>query len=317
LQCRGYFTLNILCIFFILRGDNERKMTANKLLKLSILSLVLILFVCFGLWDKKVQAFSSGPPAAHTNAPGEVTCTSCHSSFPLNSGKGSVTINGLPIAYTANQEVMVSVTTNQPDGFLYGFQLTAIDSTGAQAGTLVATDAVNTQLTTGMVGANIRQYIQHTFQGAFPTEFDKKTWTFKWVAPATNVGAVTFYAAGNGANGNGETTGDNIYTTSTSIALQFCIQDQSNGNVLSVNLTTGEYQFINCQGVTLGGTATMTKKGCVVTLQHTSANGRLIARIDTCAKTGTASFQAFSPATTFTIIDRDSSNNTCACANSN
>jgi hypothetical protein len=310
--------LNILCILFILRGDNLRKkMTVNKLLKLSILSIALILFISFGLWDKKVQAFSSGPPAGHTDAPGEVNCTACHSSFPLNSGKGNVTINGLPIAYTPNQEVTVSVTTNQPDGFLYGFQLTAIDSTGAQAGTLVATDAVNTQLITGMVSGNTRQYIEQTFDGAFPTEFDKKTWTFKWIAPATNVGAVTFYAAGNGANGNHETTGDNIYTTSASIAFQSCIQDQSNGNVLNVNLMTGEYQFTNCHGVTLGGTAILTKKGCVVTLQHNSSSGRLIARIDTCAKTATATFQTFSPASTFTIVDKDSSNNTCACAVSN
>jgi hypothetical protein len=291
----------------------KERMTVTKLLKLSILSIALILFVCFGLLNRKVQAFSSGPPPGYTDAPGEGNCTACHTSFPLNSGKGSVTINGLPISYSANQEITLSVTTNQPDGFLYGFQLTAIDSTGAQAGTLVATDAANTQLKTGMVGANTRQYIEHTFDGAFPTEFDKKTWTFKWIAPGTNVGAVTFYASGNGGNGNHETTGDDIYTTSASIGYQFCIQDQSNGNVLTVNLVTGEYQFTNCQGVTLGGTATLTRKGCSVTLQHNSASGRLIARIDTCTKTGTASFQTFSPASTFSIVDRDSSNNSCGC----
>src|SRR5436190_842408 len=33
-------------------------------------------------------------------------------------------------------------------------------------------------------------------------------------APATYVGPVTFYIAGNAANGNGNDTGDNIYTTS-------------------------------------------------------------------------------------------------------
>jgi hypothetical protein len=289
-------------------------MTANKLLKLSLVSFALMAFVYFGLSDKPVKAFSSGPPAGHTNAPGEVTCTSCHSTFPLNSGEGNVTINGLPIAYTANQEVSLSITTNEPDGFLYGFQLTAIDSTGAQAGTLVATDTANTQLTTGMVSGNVRQYLQQTFDGAFPVEFDKRTWTFTWIAPATNAGPVTFYAAGNGANGNGETTGDYIYTTSATLAFQSCIQDQSNGNVLNFNLTTGEYQFTNCLGVTVGGTATMTKKGCVVTLQHNTASGRLLARFDTCAKTGSASFQTFSPAKTFSIVDKDSSNNNCACA---
>lgn len=290
-------------------------MISNKSLKLSVLSTALVLFVCFGLWGKRVLAFSSGPPPGYTDAPGESNCTACHTSFPLNSGKGSVTINGLPIGYTPGQEVTLSVTTNQPDGFLYGFQLTAIDSTGAQAGTLVATDAVNTKLTMGMINGHTRQYIEHTRDGAFPTEFDKKTWTFKWVAPANPVGAVTFYAAGNGANGNAESTGDYIYTTSASVNSQSCIQDQSNGNILNVNLVTGEYQFINCQGVTVGGNAILTKKGCVVTLQHNSSSGRLVARIDTCAKTGTATFQTFSPAKTFSILDRDTSNNTCSCAN--
>ena len=290
-------------------------MISNKRLKLSILSIATVLFIGFGLLDERARAFSSGPPPSHTNAPGEANCTSCHTSFELNSGPGNVSINGLPLGYSPNQEVMLSVTTFHPDGFIYGFQLTAIDSTGAQAGTLVATDAVNTQLTSGFVSGNPRQYIAQTFQGALPVEFDQRTWTFKWIAPATNVGPVTFYAAGNGGNANGETTGDYIYTTSATVSFgfDFCIQDQGNGNLLQINLTTGEYLFSNCRGVTFGGTGTLVKKGCYVTLQHNSASGRLLARIDTCAKTGSASLQAFSSATTFTLVDKDTSNNTCAC----
>jgi hypothetical protein len=288
---------------------------SNRLLKLSVLSIAAILFIGFGLLDKRAQAFSSGAPPAHTNAPGEVTCTSCHTSFELNSGPGNISINGLPDNYSPNQEVIVSVTTFHPDGFLYGFQLTAIDSTGTQAGTLVATDAVNTRLRTGSVGGNPRQYIEQTFAGAFPVEFDQRTWTFTWIAPATNVGPVAFYAAGNGANGNGETTGDFIYTTSSTLSFgfDFCIQDQSNGNLLQINLTTGEYQFSDCQGVIVGGTGTLVKRGCYVTLQHNSAGGRLVARFDSCAKTGSATLQVFSSASTLTLMDRDSLNNTCAC----
>jgi hypothetical protein len=290
-------------------------MISNRLLKLSVLSIAVILFIGFGLLDKRARAFSSGAPPAHTNAPGEANCTSCHTSFELDSGPGNISINGLPGSYSPNQEVIVSVTTFHPDGFLYGFQLTAIDGAGTQAGTLVATDAVNTQLATSSVGGNPRQYIGHTFAGAFPVEFDQRTWTFKWIAPATNVGPVTFYAAGNGANGNQETTGDFIYTTSLTVSFgfDFCIQDASNGNLLQINLTTGEYQFSNCQGVIVGGTGTLVKRGCYVTLQHNSAGGRLSARIDSCAKTGSATLQVLSPASTFTLVDKDSLNNTCAC----
>jgi len=42
-------------------------------------------------------------------------------------------------------------------------------------------------------------------------------WTFNWVAPSSDVGRVTFYAAGNQANNNGNETGDQIYVTSISI----------------------------------------------------------------------------------------------------
>ena len=211
---------------------------------------------------------------------------------------------------------MISVTTVQPDGFLFGFQLTAIDSTGAQAGTLAVTDAANTQLRTGFIGGNPRQYLEQTFAGAFPVEFNQRTWTFKWTAPATDLGAVAFYAAGNGGNGDGETTGDYIYTTSATVPFQFydfCLQDQSNGNLLQINLTTGEYLFSNCQGVTVGGTGILLKKGCYLTLQHSSTGSRVQARINTCAKTGSATLQVFSPANSLTILDKDSSNNSCAC----
>src|SRR6185369_13678069 len=39
------------------------------------------------------------------------------------------------------------------------------------------------------------------------------TWTFDWTAPSTDVGPVTFYAAGNQANNDGNTSGDFIYKT--------------------------------------------------------------------------------------------------------
>ena len=40
------------------------------------------------------------------------------------------------------------------------------------------------------------------------------TWSFTWTSPSTNLGPITFYAAGNAANGNAQSTGDQIVTTS-------------------------------------------------------------------------------------------------------
>jgi 6-phosphogluconolactonase (cycloisomerase 2 family) len=93
-----------------------------------------------------------------------------------------------------------------------------------------------------------------------------------------------------------------------------CLQDDSNGNLLQINSTTGDYQFTNCSGFTLSGTGSLMKKGSVITLQHYAADRRVLARIDSSVNKGTASVQVFSQGTTFTITDRNTANNTCACA---
>jgi hypothetical protein len=93
-----------------------------------------------------------------------------------------------------------------------------------------------------------------------------------------------------------------------------CLQDESNGNFLRLDTTTGNYQFSNCRDLTLSGTAVITRKGCLITLQVNGPDRRLVASIDTCAKRGSASIQILSAGTTFTIIDRNTANNTCACS---
>jgi hypothetical protein len=93
-----------------------------------------------------------------------------------------------------------------------------------------------------------------------------------------------------------------------------CVQDDGPGGVLSINLGTGEYQFSNCQGVTVAGTGVAKVKGCLITLQHVVADRRVQAQIDTCQKKGTATVQVLSIGRTFTLTDRNTGNNSCACA---
>ena len=59
-----------------------------------------------------------------------------------------------------------------------------------------------------------RQYIEHTSAGTGQGISNTHSWTFKWTAPANNVGPINFYAAGNAANNNFGTSGDYIYTQS-------------------------------------------------------------------------------------------------------
>src|SRR5688572_13084940 len=72
-------------------------------------------------------ASASGPTPGHTNAPGEGNCTACHTEFPVNSGTGNVQITGIPPNYLPGQQIPITVTLNQLNAVLYGFQLTAID----------------------------------------------------------------------------------------------------------------------------------------------------------------------------------------------
>jgi uncharacterized delta-60 repeat protein len=92
-----------------------------------------------------------------------------------------------------------------------------------------------------------------------------------------------------------------------------CLQDDNSGNLLQVNSLTGEYQFSNCTGLTLGGIGTVTKRGCTITLQHNAADRRINAKLDSCQNKGTASVQLFSTGAIFSITDKNTANNTCTC----
>lgn len=182
------------------------------LLKLTITVSLGVLFAIYSLNGSAVSAFSGGPEPSLTGAPGESTCSSCHGGGP---GGGTLGIN-LPANYSPNQEITLTVTLAQQNRARYGFQLTAIDDSGRRAGDLTTSDA-NTQTQLNSVSGNQRQYINHTSSGSNPVSPGQGSWTFKWKAPAQSVGRVTFYFAGNAANGNFTTTGDTIYTNNQSI----------------------------------------------------------------------------------------------------
>jgi hypothetical protein len=159
-------------------------------------------------------ANASGPPASRSGAPGESTCTQCHVGAPLNSGPGSITIEGVPENYTPGEEIALTVRVEHPQRTRWGFQLTALDGSNRPAGTFVL---VNRNLTRTVNGAGQnagRVYVEHTSGGTFANQPQGAEWQVTWVAPANDVGRVTFYAAGNAANNNNQSSGDNVYTTS-------------------------------------------------------------------------------------------------------
>lgn len=96
-------------------------------------------------------------------------------------------------------------------------------------------------------------------------------------------------------------------------SFDICLQDDSSGARLQINSTTGAYQFTSCQGLTLSGTGSLIKRGSVITLQHTDADRRVQATVDTGQHKGSAAIRLFQPPSQFTIGDRDITNNACTC----
>lgn len=94
-------------------------------------------------------------------------------------------------------------------------------------------------------------------------------------------------------------------------SFDICLQDDF-GNTFQFNSTTGEYQFRSGSGgPTITGIGSVTIHGSVITLQKFSGDHRVLARIDRSVNRGTASIQVFSLGQTFTVMDRNTKNNTC------
>ena len=74
------------------------------------------------------------------------------------------------------------------------------------------------------------------------TGSELNVWTYKWKSPATNIGSVIFYAAGNAADWNDNLEGDNIYTTTMQVNPKGGIsEDLGSEQVSSLNTEVSIY----------------------------------------------------------------------------
>jgi hypothetical protein len=165
-----------------------------------------------------------GPEASATNAPAiggkpaEFDCTLCHDTNPINSGPGALTILGVPDFYVPSQVYPLTVqlqnsATSGDVGRKWGFEFTAIrNADGNRIGTLQF-NPDTLQLIDGEGSWATRKYLEHKSAGTRTGLASPVTWTFSWQAPASDVGLIHFYCAGNSANGNGAPTDDWIFTT--------------------------------------------------------------------------------------------------------
>src|SRR5262245_40729285 len=190
----------------------------NYLIRLLVLSFALTAIIGFllthNMGTRPVHAFSAGPPAGYTGAPSEEpeACAECH--VPADAGTGKISITA-PQTYVPGQTYPITVTHTNSDQtrLRWGFELTVLDtSADEKAGELHNIDGL-TQVLNNAGPGSARQYIEHTAAGTFIGQHNGASWTFNWTAPATDAGPVIFYAAGNQANNDGNTSGDYIYKT--------------------------------------------------------------------------------------------------------
>lgn len=173
---------------------------------------------------------TSGSPAGRTGAPGEQTCTACHSgtvqngsaiqTLELRDPSGNVVTSYLPgVTYDVNFKVNNAAPKK-------GFQLVALAVNGdTQAGSMVATS------NTSVISSGSKKYVNHKSSSTNTTS----GWDFKWTAPATNVGDVKFYVASNVTNSNNNDSGDQIYTSQYTITYNTAASVEEVENVNQFN----------------------------------------------------------------------------------
>lgn len=171
-----------------------------------------LIIAIFVFQFSEVKTNGVQPPSVRTGAPSELTCgtSDCHNNTP-NSGVGNVSIafsnpQGL---YLPGNSYTLTVTVTDGAQSRFGFEITSLDGTNTQAGSFA-------EITGGSdlsfpVSGNGRLYASHHNASTI------NVWNINWTAPITDVGQVTFYAAGNAANGNETSTGDFIYTTTLQV----------------------------------------------------------------------------------------------------
>jgi uncharacterized protein (TIGR03437 family) len=100
-------------------------------------------------------------------------------------------------------------------------------------------------------------YVEHTLSGTRLGTTGSVTFEFDWTPPATNVGDIKVYIAGNAANGNNQDdSGDHIYTatyTLTAASSGPTITSVVNGASFTGNIAAGSWASI--LGTNLSGTA--------------------------------------------------------------
>ncbi|MFT5969944.1 MAG: hypothetical protein ACI8ZO_000448 [Flavobacteriales bacterium] len=170
----------------------------------------LILAATLGLMAKEGFTYRNGAPSGRSGSLGDNsnTCASpyCHSGPTVSDEVLAVSVNVAIAGYSLGDTLDVAVEMTKIGGQRFGFELAAEEEFGQKVGRFLPVSGE-----TKLVGGNI------THVSASTDAMDSNTWMFKWIAPYTAEGAVTFYVAGNFANSNNNASGDVIAISENTI----------------------------------------------------------------------------------------------------
>lgn len=184
---------------------NKQITTMKKIYFFFVSILVITTSLLFN--NTNAHSRSNGSPESASGSPSDgVTCarSGCHTGTAT--AQDNMITSDIPAAgYIPGQTYTITVSISQAGISKFGFSISPQNSSGAVLGSLVITNTAETQLKNV-----VHQYVTHTSAGNLGT--DSKSWSFEWIAPTVGTGTVPFYASVNAANGNGNSSGDQIYT---------------------------------------------------------------------------------------------------------
>ncbi len=165
---------------------------------------IIVSIIVFSYQNNDVHSSTSGAPAGRSGSPADNgNCTSCHAGTAISNSPNAVITSTIPsTGYVPGQTYTITGTVLGTGLVKFGFEISPQAINGTYRGTMVVTDAPNTQITG-------TKYITHKTAGTAGS--GSRSWSFNWVAPAANTGDFSFYGAFNATNNQGSSTGDIIY----------------------------------------------------------------------------------------------------------
>ena len=163
----------------------------------------------------------NGAPSNRVGAPTRAgdgsTCgtNGCHDSFTVDSGSGTLSL-AVPDQFEAGDTINITIRVEESGAVRYGFQATVrgVNDLVRSTGEILLSNGTKFSDALG-------EYITHS---SSVETTGAAEWTFRWVAPETDVQNIVVYAAAVAGNGANSANQDHVYTTNSSVPVSTSIE---------------------------------------------------------------------------------------------